>query len=572
MNTLSAAVVSRQQTHCASARGAFTLPELVVSVAVAGLIVASLGSALSIAARSIRPDATAATSLDVARCMITLQNDLQFASRVLDRSSRSIKVLTTDADATGGPDIVEYSWTGVTSTPLLRSVNGSTAVPVCDAVTDFSLTLTTDDRTLITPEPPVAGGEQLLDEQVSLSNTSTVTVGWDDAYAQYVHPTLFTNPQLLTGNDEWQITRVEYYGRRTEDDDGAYEFEIDRATADGLPTHEQLVSIDLDPAEVSDSGEWISHTLTGLPWLSAFDGVSIKLTYLWGWNRLELRRTAIGTGSGYQTTDGSSTDWFRPSSNRSLLFRVYGRVRSRLHADQSEPDRRFTSAAIRLETATLKGGPLQTAVELVNRPPDATVLAVTDFSTFSLTSDSNYDGIADWTVSNISSSNSSTVAGGKWTAANKTLLLAPAIPAGRIVDTHVVGRCRTTTGTLVVKSAVRQANSTLSVSAMAYLTLTSGGTQTLSLYEETGTSQFALRGQFTLLASTQQDLRMVLNPAECTVAVWINDVLMDTLHLGLIASPGVPARVQIQAWGNNSEFDFCGVVTRATTGFGVGTP
>ena len=114
---------------------AFTLPELVVSVAVSGLIVASLGSALSIAARSIRPDATAAASLDAARCVQIIQNDLQFATRILDQSPRSIKVLTTDADRNGSPDVVNYTWSGTAGTALTRSVNGSTAVSICDGVT-----------------------------------------------------------------------------------------------------------------------------------------------------------------------------------------------------------------------------------------------------------------------------------------------------------------------------------------------------------------------------------------------------------------------------------------------------
>jgi prepilin-type N-terminal cleavage/methylation domain-containing protein len=112
------------------ARPAFTLPELLISVSVSGLLMVSLGSALNIATRSLRPDAAAAVSLDSGRSLRVIQEDLRFATQIIDRSGpRSIRMLTTDADRSGKGDIVNYSWSGAVGDDLLRSVNGSDRNP-----------------------------------------------------------------------------------------------------------------------------------------------------------------------------------------------------------------------------------------------------------------------------------------------------------------------------------------------------------------------------------------------------------------------------------------------------------
>src|SRR5688500_2740373 len=88
---------------------AFTLPELLVGITVSGLVMVSLGSALTIATRSIRPDSTSAVTLDAARGLRMLQEDIRFSTTVLDHSTKSIRLVTTDADTSGSPDVVEYS-------------------------------------------------------------------------------------------------------------------------------------------------------------------------------------------------------------------------------------------------------------------------------------------------------------------------------------------------------------------------------------------------------------------------------------------------------------------------------
>ena len=100
---------------------------------------------------------------------------------------------------------------------------------------------------------------------------------------------------------------------------------------------------------------------------------------------------------------------------------------------------------------------------------------------------------------------------------------------------------------------------------MAYLTLHSDGTQELAIYEETGTNTFSLLAQYRTLASTQQELRLVLNPQHQSLAVWVNGVFIQSLYIKPLAAPSLPSTVQIQAYGNSCEFDSCNVLTRSVT-------
>ena len=117
----------------------------------------------------------------------------------------------------------------------------------------------------------------------------------------------------------------------------------------------------------------------------------------------------------------------------------------------------------------------------------------------------------------------------------------------------------------MIRAAGLQSAGGASISVLATLTLQSNGTQTLILYEETSTNTFVKCDQFTMLNSSLQNIRLVLNPVRQSVAVWANGVLLTTCRLSLIETPALPSTVQVQANGNSCEFDSCKVLTRTLT-------
>lgn len=548
-------------------RGGFTLPELMISVSVAGLLMVSLGSALNIATRSLRPDATAAVSLDTGRSLRMIQEDLRFATRILERDSRSIRVLTTDADRDGSGDIVQYTWTGTIGDDLMRSVNGATAIPICEDVSDFGIALSTRGEIQNIPEPSSPTSESLFRQQTSTSNLNWEAVDSSNAFGQLLSPTLFISTARPSADDEWQITRIEFYAARQYFWNGStYRLDLSKASDDGLPTHDVLYTETRDPNIISSSGGWTSISMSGLPWLDATQNVSMTFTYNSGFNKLLIPIRQDSSVTGYLGTDESTSQWLRPAGERSLVYRLYGRIRSRSHDDQEEPARRFQSAELRLAASSLGGTPMYAAAEFLNKPLDATVLAETDFANYSITSDSNFDGTADWALSTTGSGNSSVESGGLWTATNKAIQLTSAIPAGVQTEIEVTGRDTTaSSGSIMIRAAGLQSSGGHSISMLSTLALQSNGTHTLTLYEETSTNTFVKLEEFAMLHSTRQDLRFVLNPVEESVAVWVNGVLLTTCRLPLIETPALSSTVQVQASANSCEFDFCKVLTRSLT-------
>lgn len=543
---------------------AFTLPELMIGITVSGFVMVSLGSALTIATRSIRPDSSSSVTLDAARGLKLLQEDIRFSTQVLDHSPTSIRLVTTDANEDGNQDVVQYAWSEISGDDLLRSVDGGPAVSICDDITDFNIGLATRDSATAIPSPSIAGSEQLLDDFASTGTSTQKTVNEGEAYAQFIHPSRFPASATPGSGDEWQITRIEYFASKTAFFfSGEYQVDVLKATEDGLPSHETLYSVQMDSRDASSSGSWLSVAMDGLPWLDSTEGVTVTFSHLNGYNCLALRMAEASSANGYLTTDSSESEWLRPATNRSLLFRVYGRIRSRTHLDQQEPARRFQMASIRLAATSLSEGPLHAAAEFLNKPLDATLFADTDFSANSITSDSNRDGLADWALTVTGSPNSSTVASGKWTVKNEAIRLTPSIAAGQPVDIQVCCRSALTSGRVIIRSAVPQLTGGQSISALAYLTLQSDGTQTLAVYEETGTNTFVRRSQYPMLSSSLQTVRLVLNPQSKSLAVWVNGVFLESLNAGLITAPSLPSTVQVQAYGDTCEFDSCTVLTRS---------
>lgn len=553
-------------------RAGFTLAELLVSITVAGILLVGLGSALTMVTRSMRPDASAAVTLDAARAIRLLEDDLRFSSHVLSRSATSVKLITTDSDQNGSRDVVEYNWSGTTGAALTRTVNGGTAAAICSDVVDFALEFLNDGESRAVLTSNAAGSEVLLQSHTSTSNMTWHTVGYSDAYGQLIQPSSFTGLAALSGSDEWKITRVEYYAKRETSGDATYRLDLDLAGDDGLPSHEHLFQATLDPSVASSTGGWYSVAISDCPWIDATQPVTFTLTYRADDNRLMIVESSAPGASGMLTTDESATEWLRPSYNRSLLYRVYGVKRAKAHADESVSVRRLTLANIRLATSALVAQPLHAGAELINRPFDTTHNALTNFSNWSLADDSNSDGSADWTLSSTSSPSTSTVAAGLWTASNQSLQLNGSIAAGSVVQAHVV--CRDTsssTGGVQIRLAVPASNGSSSVSSLLTLELQSNDSQTLTVYEETSTSVYAKVDQYRSLSSSLQDIHCVMNTSSQTLHVWVNGVWMGAHRMSLISSPFVTATVQIQAAASSCEFDACEVCTWASDDTSVET-
>ncbi len=127
--------------HNRPARRAFTLVELVTSMAAASALLAGIASTLFVALRASNPASTpAASMLQALSCMADAAAELQYAQAVTESTARSITATVPDrADVDTAPEIVRYAWSGVAGDPLTRTYNGGTAARVIPSVQSFAI-------------------------------------------------------------------------------------------------------------------------------------------------------------------------------------------------------------------------------------------------------------------------------------------------------------------------------------------------------------------------------------------------------------------------------------------------
>lgn len=110
---------------------AFTLIELVLSMAVASIIMGALGSAIIVAARAIPAGRTPSMEILAAtRGLDQLAEELRYAVDVSEASATAVEFRVADRDGDDEAETIRYEWSGVAGDPLVRTYNGSPTVAI----------------------------------------------------------------------------------------------------------------------------------------------------------------------------------------------------------------------------------------------------------------------------------------------------------------------------------------------------------------------------------------------------------------------------------------------------------
>jgi len=133
--------------HCA-----FTLPELLVSLAVSAILMTALASAMVIASRSIpdagNPQSQAATAFQIVEQLSTeLSTATAFSLLGLHGIEFTVPDRTSDLNTT--PEVIRYEWSGAAGESLVRTYNGDAAKILADIDT-FNLVYGTHSETTTT--------------------------------------------------------------------------------------------------------------------------------------------------------------------------------------------------------------------------------------------------------------------------------------------------------------------------------------------------------------------------------------------------------------------------------------
>jgi hypothetical protein len=121
-------------------RSAYTLIELVSSIAATSILMAGMGSVLFVAARSTDDSTTSAMQIVASATAHEVLSDLQFAKSFVQRSSTAVEFSVADRDGDLSDETIRYAWSGTPGDPLTRQYNSQTVVDYLDDVHAFGYT------------------------------------------------------------------------------------------------------------------------------------------------------------------------------------------------------------------------------------------------------------------------------------------------------------------------------------------------------------------------------------------------------------------------------------------------
>ena len=121
-------------------RLAYTLMELVASIAATSILMAGMGSVMFVAARSTDDSSTPANQIVASAAAHEILSDLQFAKSFLGGSSTAVKFSVADRDGGDTDETIRYAWSGTPGAALTRQYNSQTVVDYLDNVHDFGYT------------------------------------------------------------------------------------------------------------------------------------------------------------------------------------------------------------------------------------------------------------------------------------------------------------------------------------------------------------------------------------------------------------------------------------------------
>ena len=136
--------------QASDSRTAYTLVELVVSIAVTGILMAGLTSTLFVASRGVSVEGPSRATLTGSSAAQDVLGDLQQSIAFTERTATAATFTVADRDGDAAPETIRYAWSGTPGDPLTRQCDGL-VVNLIEDVQEFQLGY---DLKIVTTEPP----------------------------------------------------------------------------------------------------------------------------------------------------------------------------------------------------------------------------------------------------------------------------------------------------------------------------------------------------------------------------------------------------------------------------------
>jgi len=340
-----------------------TLIEMVAALAIVGILMLGIASAVLMASRAVDPQNPQLARRAAAEAVERLVRDLQFATDFHARSSTSVRFVVPDRrrDGDTAPETIRYAWSGTAGDPLTRVYNGSDPAVVIDDVHEFTLTY---HLHTVTEQPATTineSGEVLLASHTAPVAAATSSIQEMRWLGQYFLPSLPADAVA------WRVTRVLLKMRTHGAAHGIAGVELRLPTASNLPSGGILEQIPMYESRLTDWYLWREFPFTNVDGLKPGRGLCLVIDSIFSDADLcDVRLDNKGADGGLLKTDNGESGWtFK--DNQSLLYAVYGKVTT-----STTPDP-VTRTYLRGIGIRLRAGPdpatvVETAAPLFNAP------------------------------------------------------------------------------------------------------------------------------------------------------------------------------------------------------------
>lgn len=376
-------------------RRAFTLVEVVISLAIMSILIVAMGSTIILASNALPSKETPAQHIiEATRGANSIADELRTAIHMTERSANAVTFTVADRNGDGIWERIRYAWSGATGDPVTRQYNNGSPAAVIADVHQFDLGYELTTVTEEYPSPVIESGEIELAEYAELKDQEDYKVKLADWIGQYIQPSL---PE---GTVSWSVTRVLFLAACRWPLDSTAWVQLRYAGADYKPTDTVLEQHMMYETNLELYYTWREFNFSNVVNLPASEPLCLVIKWASG-NEMAYvlcdDKKDYGAWGRLKTTNAGDSWEFK--DDKGMLYYVYGKVMTAA-AQQTATRQYVTAVHITIQAGDSSDSRIETTVQTLNAPEALSEVWEADFNADPTLIDLNGDTIADWCVSN----------------------------------------------------------------------------------------------------------------------------------------------------------------------------
>ena len=534
-------------------RPALTIAELVVSMAVMGVLLMGLASAMLIASHALPHNSTALqTSIDSAAVVNQICDELSTALWVMEHTPSKLTFTVADRDGDNVPERISYEWAGSLGDPLVRTYNGSAPVALIEDTREFVLDYSTFSVSEKYPGPPVESAEQeLVTHSWPEASWGEFDVSRDDWIGQHLTPSLASDAL------SWRITYIQFRAAVEGKPASDLAVQVRRADANGKPQDEVVSEQIIPESSLPDPHDWVSASFDDASGLSPSQGACLVFANASGKGDAGSISYDDNAGSGAMVTSNGGDSWYY-STNDELVYYVYGTVLTP-SPDQAVTRTYLSDVHIRLRAGADTAATITAGTPLLNQPELLSAYWQLDF-TVDPREDLNGDGYADWAHAGSGSIDLQALIDAGTFHAGGELYSTPECAFTDVTTVELAFRDTQTSGSGASFGIAVDWDAGACAPFIATINLLANNTQTLKVdsMKDAVTSQRLV--EIAGLPAGLVTLRLLFDPDQDTVNIKVNDVEYNTHTYNCVtATGGDRAAATISPDATGSEYSYLSI-------------